>query len=244
LLGAGACGVTPFSDGGSLVPLSPRRAVQRPADRPLVVSIRWDAVPSGLYPHQAFPPIDLGRFQTPDGASLSDVEAVLHERVREEVAVILGGVTGVEVFTSAEPAEPGEADTTVLMTQGLSPEGRTEIGRADYDPCDRYLGDEAVIFGEQILRLGNGYPLDEWVTLFSNVCAHEVAHTLGFGHVRRVDALAEARPAYVELMLDAHTMAEMRRPQRVLMDQDRCREAAGTQAVRAAAPARVRGCGR
>ena len=58
--------------------------------------------------------------------------------------------------------------------------------------------------------------------LFANVCAHEIGHTLGFGHVVRSELDSSERSLFVELMLDRHTMSEMRQPHKFIVDQDNC----------------------
>ena len=149
-------------------------------------------------------------------------KALVHAEM-ESILEHIDLFTGVEVVDAADPnTADSVTETTILLTQSLSPTGRTEIGRANFDPCNEYESDEALIFGEQIRRLGDGYPLDEWVTLFANVCAHEAAHTFGFGHVSRDDIDPAGRALYVELMLDGHTVAEMRLTQRMIHGQTNC----------------------
>lgn len=208
----------------SAAPLVSGGALVTPANKELVrVALDWRAGLSTIYPDRRFDPLDLAGFHLDDGSTLADHEAEFKALVHAEMASILENIDlfeGVEVVDSAE--RTARAETTILLTQSLSPTGRTEIGRGNFDPCNEYESDEALIFGEQIRRLGDGYPLDEWVTLFANVCAHEASHTFGFGHVSRDDIDPSGRALYVELMLDGHTVAEMRNAQRMIHGQTNC----------------------
>lgn len=201
--------------GGSLV---------TPANKELVrVALDWQAGASTIYPDRRFAPIDLTGFHLDDGSTLADHEVLFKALVHAEIASILESVglfDGVEVVDAADTRSG--AETTILLMQSLSPTGRKEIGRGNFDPCNEYESDEALIFGEQIRRLGDGYPLEEWVTLFANVCAHEASHTFGFGHVSRDHIDPTGRALYVELMLDGHTVAEMRLTQRMIHGQTNC----------------------
>ncbi len=184
--------------------------------------LAWWGGEASLYPGRTFDAIDLTQFETDRGTTLADHETVFKELVRARVEETLASFATTPLRVVNDDAGPLRTETTVCLTQDLSPEGRVEIGRGKYDPCDRHSDDSAVIFGEQIRRLGNGYSLDEWVTLFANVCTHETAHTFGYGHVTRSERSDHARGAYVELMLEAHTMTEMRRPQRMLSGLTAC----------------------
>lgn len=221
----------------SAAPMASDGAIVKPFDkREAVVALDWRARKSAIYPEQTFDAIDLSGFHVADGSTLADHADLFKDRVREEMSVILEGV-GVFDRVDVVDAAEGTADveTTILLTQSLSPTGRREIGRGNYDPCNEYEADEALIFGEQIRRLGDGYALDEWVTVFANVCAHEAAHTFGFGHVARDDIDTTERALYVELMLDGHTVSEMRRTQRMIHHQTNCPTADSTAAATHAA---------
>ena len=196
-----------------------------PGNKELVrVALDWQAGASTIYPDRRFDPIDLAGFHLDDGSTLADHEILFKALVQAEMASILESIglfDGIEVVDAADTRSG--AETTILLTQSLSPTGRKEIGRGHFDPCNEYESDEALIFGEQIRRLGDGYPLDQWVTLFANVCAHEASHTFGFGHVSRDEHHdASGRALFVELMLDGHTLAEMRRSQRMIHGQTNC----------------------
>ena len=60
------------------------------------------------------------------------------------------------------------------------------------------------------------------MTIFANVTAHEIGHTLGFPHVARSDVPDSPHALFVELMLAGHTVDEMLRPQRFLADETSC----------------------
>jgi len=188
-----------------------------------LIVLNWDGGANMLYPNLDLQPLDLALLATEDGGSLADREQEFKEQVRSRIEQILGGVEGVNVrIVSSDQNRDPAVETTVHLSQEMSPTGNVEIGRADYDPCNEHYGDEAVIFGEQIRRLGNGYTFEEWVTLFANVCSHETLHTFGYGHVLRSEHPPTDRAIYVELMLDNHTMNEMCRPQRLIHELSSC----------------------
>jgi len=190
-----------------------------------VVILDWSGQCDRLYPDESFAALDLTRFETTDGATLADRGTAFREATRARIEEMLNEIDVVPVRVIQHDEYTGsdeDVETTIRMTQNVSPEGRVEIGRAEYDPCNEWSDNEAVIFGEQIRRLGNGFAFEDWVTLFSNVSSHETAHTFGFGHVSRVDAKPTSRTLYVELMLDSHTMSEMRRTQRMIIEQNYC----------------------
>jgi hypothetical protein len=223
-LSAGCGSVLSAVPEASAAPLVSGGALVTPANKERVrVALDWRGGSSTIYPDRRFDPIDLAGFHLDDGSTLADHADEFKTRVHDEMAVILASV---DLFADVEVVDATDAragaETTILLTQSLSPTGRTEIGRGNFDPCNEYESDEALIFGEQIRRLGEGYTLDEWVTLFANVCAHEASHTFGFGHVSRDQIDPEARALYVELMLDGHTVAEMRRTQRMIHGQTNC----------------------
>lgn len=193
-----------------------------PVATPVVVVLNWEGGQSSLYRDLDLKRIDLGSFTTSEGETLAEREEEFKELVARRIELILNGLEELDVRVVESPPAGVSVETTVHLTQELSPNGRVEIGRAHYDPCNGHYDDEAVIFGEQVHRLGDGFSFDEWVTVFSNVSAHETAHTFGFAHLSRVRNPPTQRSAYVELMLDNHTMSEMRRPQRMMSGQTNC----------------------
>jgi hypothetical protein len=147
--------------------------------------------------------------------------------VRDQVAEILCSSPGptAMVLDADDTADPVSSTTSVVrFTQSLSPQGTRRIGEGHYDVCNRSHDNHALVFGEEIRQLAGAYTFDEWVSVFANVTAHEIGHMLGFGHLEReVFAASEAgRGLYVELMLTGHTMSELRREQRFLLDQTNC----------------------
>jgi hypothetical protein len=186
-----------------------------------VIVLNWDAGENSLYPQRPMEAIDLSTFDTDGGHTLAEHEDWFKEQVRSRVEIILNDIDLFPVVVVNDD-DWEVIETTVHLTQEITPNGSMEIGRAYYDPCNAYHDDEAVIFGERIRRLGNGYAFEEWVNVFANVCAHETAHTLGFGHVSRLEQPPTERALYVELMLDGFTMSEMRRQQRMITDQSNC----------------------
>ena len=187
-----------------------------------LVVLDWSGGVTPIYPDDDFPPLDLSTFITADGRTLADDAERFMESVRTQVQRIYCESDGpcVRVEHAADATEP--AGATVYFTQAVSPVASGQVGEGEYDPCNRQHDNAAVLFGERIRLLGGAYTFDEWVNVFANITAHEVGHALGYGHVMRAEWQTAGRSLYVELMLDGHTMGELRREQRFLTEPHNC----------------------
>ncbi len=187
-----------------------------------IVVLDWAGGTSPIYPEYEFDGLDLTLFRTGKSGTLADDAELFKEGVRQEIVNIYCGSGELSISVHNEPIAGRLNVTTVLLTQELQPDGGGDIGEGEYDPCNRQHDNAALVFGDRIWELAGTNTVDEWVILFANVCAHEIGHTLGFGHIDRNAQPPAGRPVYVELMLDGHTIDEMLQPQRFVYPQTNC----------------------
>ena len=194
-----------------------------------LVVLDWSGGVNPIYSDQLLGGIDLAQFDIAEGGTLADHSDQFKEMVRREVAAIFCEWPEVAVIVeNGEDDGAGQfADTIVHITHEVRPDGKMDIGQGEYDPCNGQNDNAAIVFGKRILQLGGAYSLEEWVRVFANVTAHEVGHTLGYGHVLREEREDVGRSIYVELMLDRHTMTEMRKAQRFVATQSNCPDESG-----------------
>lgn len=193
-----------------------------------VVILDWTGGRNPIYPDDVLEGVDLSLFDTADGGTLGDDEEAFKEAVRREVARIYCDLGTMPVRVRNGEDDDVDYDVTVVhITQEIRPGGGTDIGEGEYDPCNAQHDNAAILFGERLLTLSNAYAYEEWVNIFANTCAHEIGHTLGFGHISRRDRPDTGRTLYIELMLAGHTMAELRYPQRFLAGETNCPDKSG-----------------
>lgn len=192
----------------------------RPATDRVVID--WSGGVSALSDGVRMPGIDFAAFKLRGGGTLADVSEEFTPAVRDEVEVILCSLPEASVHVSNGEATHVGNVSNVFVLQATSPNAPGQIGEGDYDPCNVTHANEAIIFGEELLELGGPYDFDEWVRMLSNVIAHEIGHTLGYGHIDRSPVVPGERIAHVELMFAVHTVSEMIRSQRYLAPDTNC----------------------
>jgi hypothetical protein len=200
-----------------------------------LVLLNWSGGVSPLYPDTPIDGLDLSAFPTAGGGTLADREAEFKDAVRSAATRAYCTSDAAKVRIEHDGFAHRGPAAVVHLGQVPSMGGAGQIGEGEYDPCNRFHDDAAIIFGEQIRRLGGPYTFDEWVTMFANVTAHEIGHMLGYGHVERSDEAT--RSLYVELMLAGHTISELQREQRFVVSQDNCtKNATAARCINAPVP--------
>jgi len=162
------------------------------------------------------PPIDLEEFELawPSSGTLADV-AGFKEMVRVEIDNILAG-SGVSVIV--EEGEQRINATVVHFSQVVDPVNHNSLGRGHFDVCNLSDRDYSIVYAARFLeerRLDVG----GWVRTFANVAAHEIAHNLGFDHVKLEDV---PESEFTELMLAEQSSFQRVREQRIIAEQDTC----------------------
>jgi len=185
------------------------------------VHLRWAGGESRIHPRLALPGMDFSAFRVAGGGALDSDSAAFRRDVAEHAAQALRQAMGTEIIVLSTEDGDAAANTVVHVTQSESPNGGG-VGEGEYDPCDAQRDNEAIVFAESLRKRAAScdFSYENWVQVFANVAAHEVAHTLGYAHVERSDY--QSWEGVVELMLDAHTIDELARPQRIITPQDTC----------------------
>jgi len=225
LVSTTGCGTVVSTDPAILRPLASKcsRLANADMSETTLIAIEWGGGTTGIYPSEVFDGIDLSTFNLQDGGTLADRSEEFKRSLTDQINQIYCDWPQTNLLVlSASDADQFNIDTRVLITQGKRPDGRMDIGEAEYDPCDAQHDNDAVIFGERIRQLAGSYTFDEWVNVFANVTAHEIGHTLGYAHIDRDNRPDGPDAPYIELMLDRHTMKEMRREQRFVASQSNC----------------------
>lgn len=219
------CGAGLSDSGLLLLPYEPKPDTDLAVDLDGVdfVILDWTGGTSPIYPYDVFEGVDLSLFETDDGGTLADDAEAFMEDVRARIERIYVDLPELPIrVINGEDYEMDFDVTVVHITQELPPKGGTDIGEGEYDPCNLQHDNAALLFGERLLTLSDAYTYEEWVNVFANTCAHEIGHTLGFGHVLRAEHPDTGRSIYIELMLDGHTMAELCREQRFVFELTNC----------------------
>jgi len=211
------CGVS-VGVGGWEEDAGTAEAAPRPGER--LVVIDWEAGPSRMRGGAALTPVDLSAFDVADGSTLADEPAFV-TLVEQRMQTIFADLEPANVRVMTAEADDYPEATVVLMTFEADADDPRRVGQAYYDPCDTEPADEAIVWGSAIVALGNGHRLDEWVNLFANVAAHEVAHTLGFAHPE-VAADSPLQPDSTALMLASHTLSALLQDQTFQIPQSTC----------------------
>jgi hypothetical protein len=222
--GCGAIGNTTYKRNDIPADICPGAATEKTTAADAIL-LDWSGGVSRIYPGEQLAGLDLSLFLVTDGTTLLDEADDFKTAVRDEVSRILCDMPTDGVYlTNSKSGLPRQV-TTVYLSQFAPPLGGAQIGQGEYDPCNLEHDNQAIIFGDEILALGDERSFDEWVLVLANVTAHEIGHTLGYGHVPRVMVPAAQQPEFVELMMATHTVDEMKRAQRLLSDESNCPDA-------------------
>lgn len=175
---------------------------------------------------------DLAAFETTEGDTLQDLEEQFTQDVRDEIVLILCDAGEYEVQVRVGEAERNLGANVLHFVNEIPADDSRRMGQAEYDPCNLYHDNVAIVYTSQFLDAhADPLPYENWVAVFANVAAHEICHTLGFAHVARAEHAPTGEAEYVELMLDGHTFAELCRPQRRLVPLTSCPEDEDEEAI-------------
>jgi len=175
---------------------------------------------------------NLGAFETTEGDTLQDLEKQFTQDVRDEIVLILCDAGEYEIQVRVGEAERNLGVNVLHFVNEIPADDSQRMGQAEYDPCNLYHDNVAIVYTSQFLdAYADPLPYEDWVAVFANVAAHEICHTLGFSHVARAEHAPTGDAEYVELMLDGHTFAELCRPQRRLVPLTSCPENEDEEAI-------------
>lgn len=188
-----------------------------------LVILDWDGGFNRIYPDRSLVGMDLAAFSLRDGGTLADFGDQFKNDVRDQISRIYCERDDLLLrVINGDDEIAGGVVTVVHMTQETRPNGGSDVGEGEYDPCNEESDNAAIVFGERVRTLSGAYTYDEWVNVFANIAAHEIGHTFGFAHVERDEFTDLGRTLYVELMLSGHTMSELRRQHRFVVDLPHC----------------------
>ncbi len=182
-----------------------------------VVVLDWTGGDSPLWADGALPPIDLAEFPLAwprCGETLADMDG-FREMVRAEIEDVL---TASGLRVTVEEGEQRAMASVVHFSPVIDPDSDVSLGRGQIDMCNLSDHDYSIVYATRFLeecRLDEG----EWVRVFANVAAHEIAHNFGFDHVDPDDV---PESEFVELMLAGQTILQRVRRQRIIVEQDTC----------------------
>lgn len=160
----------------------------------------------------------------PDAAAGMDADA-FRRAVLGKVQSMLCALDPMNVAVIDGRAED-HPDSTVIHITGDQPGGGgKQIGQSDYDPCNRFGDDEAIIWAGAMARRIDSATYDQWTTAVANAITHEIGHTLGFFHPSEAE-LARILPGAgaTEVMRKATSITELLSEQAFLIEQDTCTE--------------------
>jgi len=180
-----------------------------------VFVLDWTGGSSPLWPDGELPPIDLSEFELDGGGTLADIPGFTG-MVEDKVRLIFE-TAGIEV--SVITGEQRWQANNVHISPVSDPDSGKTLGRGHYDPCNRSHDDSCILYAASVVD-GGPCAIGEWVNIFANICAHEMAHNLGFGHAGTSELVFP--PGFTELMSAGHTWTQQRGEQRFLVEQDTC----------------------
>lgn len=194
-----------------------------PADSGTLVVIDWTGGVSRQTRGAEVSAFDFGALVMIDGGEPVERTAEQFQLdVLARVQTMLCSIDPMDVAVVIGESHDHPADTHVHVTGDAPANGGKHIGQSDYDPCNEFADDAALIYGGAIASRIEAATYAEWVNAFANSVAHEIGHTLGFFHPSE-ETVARLLPIpSQEVMRAVIQISDLKGEQWFLIEQNTC----------------------
>ena len=189
-----------------------------------LIVLDWTGGSNRHAPGRVLAGFELSALAISDAADRASINAdAFRADVLARVRTMLCALDPMTVAVVDGEAEDHPGATVVHITGDEPAEGGKQIGQSDFDPCNRFSDDGAIIWAGAMARRIPEATYDQWVMALANATTHEIGHTLGFFHPTEAD-LARTLPGNpsAEVMRKTTSISELLSPQAFLIEQDTC----------------------